>query len=65
MVGGEGYRLSTRITDYKSRCEKAIEFIEKSRVKATPFFKQFDGDLIMPKREVDKLLIILNGGDEE
>jgi hypothetical protein len=53
--------LSDVCHDYKSGCEKAIELIEKSRVKATPFFKQFDGDLIMPKREVDKLLNILNG----
>ena len=57
--------IQLELIDYKSRCEKATELIEKSRVKATSFFKQFDGDLLKPKREVDKLLNLLNGGDEE
>ena len=65
IVSGDDLKLlSDYITNLQQRCEKATELIEKSRVKATPFFKQFDGDLLMPKREVDKLLNILNWGDK-
>lgn len=42
---------------------KAVEYIEKNKVKATPLFKQFNEDLIMPKKEVDKLLNILRGDE--
>lgn len=45
----------------KSKNTKAIKYIEKNRVKATPLFKQFDGDLILPHKEVDNLLNILRG----
>lgn len=49
----------------QDRIDKAIECIEKSKVKPTSFFEGLRDSLIMPKEEVNILLGILKGSDKE
>jgi len=50
-------------SDYKSRNEKAIEYIEKSMNNPQPFYEYLFGDENGEVENLDKLLNILNGDD--
>ena len=51
----------TNLQDYKSRCEKAIEYIEKSMDNSQPFYKYLFGDENGKVENLDRLLNILQG----
>ena len=52
--------------DYKSRCEKADEYIKENKDKYYHDWGEDDGsyDIYLDETEIDKLSNILNGGDE-
>ena len=50
--------------DYKSRCEKTIEYIEKNQEHKTYYGGICDGEDYYILHNSDELLNILNGGDE-
>lgn len=49
------------IKNNQERINKAIEIIEKCRIKPTSFFAGLADSLLMPKEETDKILEILKG----
>jgi len=53
-----------KLNDYKSRIDKAIEYIKISMNNPQPFYEYIIGDENGKVQNLDKLLNILTGGDE-
>ena len=74
LLPSEIHKLSDYITNlqeekdkFKSRCEKANEYIKENKDKYYHDWGEDDGsyDTYLDESEIDKLSNILNGGDEE
>lgn len=64
IIGLDSEMIYKDYYDLKSRIDKAIEYVEKSMNNAHPFYEYICGDENGDVENLDKLLNILNGGDE-
>lgn len=58
----------SNLEHYKSRCEKAIEYIKENKVKAYPPYgdnEDTDYDICLVEREINELLKILQNGSDK
>lgn len=62
LLNSQAYR---DLDDYKSRCEKAIEYINYSIDNSQPFYEYLFGDEDGKVENLDKLLNILQNGSEK
>lgn len=54
-----------RANALEDKIQRVADIIELCKVKPTNFFKGLEGSLLMPREEVDKLLELLRGDNNE